>query len=337
VSAAPSGKASVLVINYSAPDPKEAREALRALARAYMDWRGQVRTLPVVEGFFEEEIQGLRDRMTEWEQRRADFMTEEGIAELGAERESLLRQKEDGEANLAVARAQIADYAARLEAMRNLQMARKQNRQIEVAGLSDVQSNDDATLQLIRRELVTRRSEYYQRLGRYPDNHPEVLAARDALEDLQAQYDTELDNYIRMLEARIDVSQARANSLEATVQAIDEQLTTYPDKEARLAQYDRILEALRRDYTTVVDRQITAKVEQTGRPEWTVILLSPASEAVQLRTRDLVRLLLVPLFAILLGLALAFIVDGLDHSLKDATEAEHHLRVPVLGSVSKLR
>lgn len=337
VSAQPSGKASVLIVNYSCADPKEAREALRALVRAYQDWRGQVRSIPVIEGFFEEEIQGLRDRLTEWEQRRADFMSEEGISQLDDERGSLLRQREDASTELAREKARIADFAARRESMRNIQLARKQNADIEVAGLNDNETNDDATLQLVRRELVLRRSEYYQKLGRYPESHPEVLAARDALEELSAQYDNELENYIRMLEARIEVAQARANSLRTTVQGIDDQLIGFPDKEARLAQYDRIIEALRKDYTTVVERQIVAKVEQTGRPEWTVILLSPASEAVQLRTRDVVRLLLVPIFAVLLGLAMAFIVDGLDHSLKDATEAERHLRIPVLGSISKLR
>jgi capsular polysaccharide biosynthesis protein len=45
----------------------------------------------------------------------------------------------------------------------------------------------------------------------------------------------------------------------------------------------------------------------------------------------------VPAFAILIGLALAFVIDGLDHSLKNPTEVETHLRLPVLGSLSKIR
>jgi hypothetical protein len=109
-----------------------------------------------------------------------------------------------------------------------------------------------------------------------------------------------------------------------------------PDKEARLAQYDRIIEALRKDYTVLVERQVTAKVETTGKPEWRVILLQPASESIRERTRDYVRFTLVPVFALLIGLALAFVIDGVDHSLKDATEAEHHLGVPVIGSLSRI-
>jgi capsular polysaccharide biosynthesis protein len=43
----------------------------------------------------------------------------------------------------------------------------------------------------------------------------------------------------------------------------------------------------------------------------------------------------VPLFSLLIGLALAFLVDGLDHTIKDATDAETNLGAPVLGSLSK--
>ena len=46
-------------------------------------------------------------------------------------------------------------------------------------------------------------------------------------------------------------------------------------------------------------------------------------------------MLLIPLLSLIVGVALAFLVDGLDHTLKDASEVENHLRTPVLGSVGK--
>jgi uncharacterized protein involved in exopolysaccharide biosynthesis len=75
----------------------------------------------VVDGFFQEELESLRDRLSEWEQRRADFMTEEGIVYIQGERESLLRQGENVAGQLSDARMRVADFAARLEAVRSIQ------------------------------------------------------------------------------------------------------------------------------------------------------------------------------------------------------------------------
>jgi len=337
VDATTTGKASVLIVNYTAPDPVEAREALRALTHAYMEWRNEARALPYVDRFFEEELEGVRERLTDWEQRRADFMTEEGIVNIRTEGESLLRQREDAAFQVTQARASLADFAARLDAVEALQQEKRLNEEVEIYGLGDGNLNDESILFSLRKELVTRRSQYYEKLGRLTDGHPEVMAARDVVHHLERQLEIEIENYVRFLEARIAVAQARVASLEATIQGIDEELYGMPDKQARLAQYDRIVDALKTDYETLVAKHIDAKVESSGRSRWKVILLQPASVAAEQRTRDYVRLALVPLFALLIGLALAFVLDGLDHSLKDATDVEQHLRIQVLGSLSRIR
>jgi len=337
VGPATTGKSSVLVVNYTAPDPREAREALRALTRAYIDWRSETRSPPYVEAFFQTELEALRDRLADWEQRRAEFMSDEGIIHIRSEQESLLRQREDAAFQLTGIRSRLAEYGARLEAIRDLQEEKRLDGSVAIFGLGDSEFNDESLLSNIRKELDMRRAEYFKLEGRYTDDHPEVRAAKELVERLEIELDKEVDNYARFLEARIAVAQARVSSLETTVRGIDEQLNGFPDKAARLAQYDRIIEALQTDYMTIVERHVDAKVETSGRPEWKVILLQPATNALRQRTRDYIRLALVPVFALLIGLALAFVFDGLDHSVKDATEVEEHLRVPVLGSLSRIR
>ncbi len=331
----PSGKSSVLVISYTGVDKTEAREALRALTRAYIDSRSMERTLPIVDGFFQEQLEALRDQLSQWEQRRADFMVDEGIVSIPTQRESLIREKEGASSTLMRAKVALADYAARLEAVKSLQQEKRLNPDIEVFGLGDAEFNDEELLFNLRKEVAAQQAAYFQKRGTFTDDHPDVKSAKDVLESLQAQLDVELESYVKFLEARIDVARARSNSLETAIRGIDEELIGLPDKEARLGQYDRILDAMRTDYTTMVQRQISAKAETAGRPEWRVILLQPASAAVRQRTRDYIRLALVPLFSLLIGLALAFLVDGLDHTIKDATDAETNLGTPVLGSLSK--
>jgi uncharacterized protein involved in exopolysaccharide biosynthesis len=262
-------------------------------------------------------------------------MVDEGIVSIPTQRESLIREKEGASSSLMRAKVALADYAARLEAVKSLQQEKRLNPDIEIFGLGDAEFNDEELLFNLRKEVAAQQAAYFQKRGTFTDDHPDVKAAKDVLESLQAQLDVELDSYVKFLEARIDVARARSNSLETAIRGIDEELVGLPDKEARLGQYDRILDAMRTDYTTMVQRQISAKAETAGRPEWRVILLQPASAAVRQRTRDYIRLALVPLFSLLIGLALAFLVDGLDHTIKDATDAETNLGAPVLGSLSK--
>ena len=336
VSPTTTGKSSVLVVNYTATDPRQAREALRALTRAYIDWRSETRSPPHVEAFFQTELEALRDRLADWEQRRAEFMSDEGIIHIRSEQESLLRQREDAAFQLTAIRSRLAEYAARLEAVKELQEEKRLDGNVEIFGLGDSEFNDESLLSNMRKELNKREAEYFKLRGRYTDDHPEVRAAKELVERLKLELDREVGNYVRFLAARVAIAQARINSLETTMRGVDEQLNGFPDKAARLAQYDRIIEALQTNYMTFIERHVDAKVETSGRPEWKVILLQPATHAIRQRARDYIRLALVPLFALLIGLALAFVFDGLDHSVKDATEVEEHLRVPVLGSLSRI-
>ncbi len=337
VKATTSGRASVILMQYTSADPIVARECLRALVRVYGEYRTQEKAVPSVDGFFQEELESLRDQLSQWEQRRADFMSDEGIVDLPSEQQSLLRQRESAEIAETTLKTKLADYAARLEAIRGLQDERKIDQNVEVFGLGDPDYNDDDILSTYRRELISSQSDYLQKKAKLTDDHPAVKAAKQLVDQLQGEVDRMTENYVRFLEARVAVCRARISSLETSIRGIDDELNGMPDKAARMTQYDRILDALRTDYSNMVEHQISAKVETSGRPEWRVVVLQAASVAERQRTRDVVRMALVPFFALLIGLALAFVIDGLDHSLKDPSEVETHLKLPVLGSLSKIR
>jgi capsular polysaccharide biosynthesis protein len=50
-----------------------------------------------------------------------------------------------------------------------------------------------------------------------------------------------------------------------------------------------------------------------------------------------VRLLLAPAFSLLVGIAIAFFIDGLDLTVRTANQAEEYLDLPVLASLSERR
>jgi capsular polysaccharide biosynthesis protein len=62
-------------------------------------------------------------------------------------------------------------------------------------------------------------------------------------------------------------------------------------------------------------------------------MLNPASPARQENTQDYVRIALAPAFALVVGIGLAFFVDGLDLTVRTSPQAEEEVRLPVLAAI----
>jgi len=331
------GKSSVIWLRVRDRDAVSAKEIARAISQAYTNFRLSVRTVPEIDAFFREEIESVRAQLEDWEQRRADFMSEESVSRLSEERYSVIQIREQAEKDLNGVREDLAADQARVVAIQQLIQHARENSDDEIYAFSEAGNNDDQVILQVRRELVSRRSALYEALGKYQSDHPEVLALQDQVSQLQQLLIHEAEGYLKHLQARIEVHRAREEALLNALSYSESELSSYPAKEAKLDGYDRTIDALKADYTSLVDRQIQAKLQRVGSPDWNVLVLQSASEPMRVHLNDLIRMAVIPAIGLIVALALAFLIDGMDHSLKDATDVERHLGVPILGSIGRLR
>jgi len=330
-------KSSVLYIRYRSPDPEAAQQGDRAITQAYTTFRLSVRSVPELEAYFREEIEGVKEQLEEWEQKRADFMNEESVSRIQDERVSLLNVRQQSDLDLSRVREDLAEAQAKSELLQSTLSRSAVDTTIGIYVFTDANTKDDQVISQIKQQLVQRRSELVGARAQFQDDHPTVLALREQVDQLEQLLRGEAGSYLRHLQAKVEVLRAREESLLSTLSYIDAELSSFPSKEAKLASFDRVIDALRSDYTALVDKQIRARLERIGTSDWNVLVLQPASSPNAVRIHDAIRLALIPLIGLVLGMASAFLVDGLDHSLKDATETEHHLGLPVLGSIGRLR
>lgn len=328
------GKSSVINISYKSRDPVAARHVTQALTTSYIDFRHETRRGPEVEAYLSEQIDQFEERLTEWEQRKADYMTEERVTSPSDERFVLLQERKEAQTSLSRIQSQIAARRAQIEVLRGLEAERVESPDLQIYPFSDASTREDANLEILARELTLRRSQYYDALAKYTEGHPEVQSRRRQVLNLEKAFDRELESYSRHLQARLDVLKAQEASLVQLVDAMSAELAELPTKEMKLNQIDRVINALRLQYDALVRSSIDARIKRSGSADWNVILLSPASEASAVRVHDYVRLATLPIFALILGIGMAFLADGLDHSLKDASDVEAYLGLPVLTSVS---
>ena len=84
-------------------------------------------------------------------------------------------------------------------------------------------------------------------------------------------------------------------------------------------------------------RSDQARVNEHMVRDVNVILLTPASPGTPTNTRDYVRLGLAPAFSLVVGVGLAFFIDGLDLTVRTADQAEEDVELPVLASITERR
>ena len=108
-----------------------------------------------------------------------------------------------------------------------------------------------------------------------------------------------------------------------------------PDQEARLAEMDNQISIWKSRYSELEKSSDQARLNENTVPLIEVFLLNPASPARQQNARDYVRLGLAPAFSLVVGIGLAFFIDGLDLTVHTSGQAEEEVRLPVLAAITE--
>ena len=169
------------------------------------------------------------------------------------------------------------------------------------------------------------------------DDAPEMVGARQTLETLMALLRREVEARVRLASSRTQQIASRVASIDREIAGIQAQLSDSPESLQRMEEIDGELVALRRRLTEVTEARDQAAITANTMADVNVVVLAPAGVALPTNPLDIVRLLLAPAFSLLVGLAIAFFVDGLDLTVRTANQAEEYLDLPVLASMSERR
>jgi len=118
---------------------------------------------------------------------------------------------------------------------------------------------------------------------------------------------------------------------------VHQQLDAAPQSLQTVDEMDAELTTLRARQREILARQDEAAVTANTMADVNVVVLAPASVATATNPLDMVRLGLAPAFSLLVGIAIAFFIDGLDLTVRTANQAEEYLDLPVLASMGERR
>jgi uncharacterized protein involved in exopolysaccharide biosynthesis len=326
------GKSTVVGIAYEDRDPEVAQRVCDALLRAYIDYRQNTLTINYPKGFFEDEITKVKGELDDWMERRRRFTAEHDLVAVEDQARSQLenlgqldRKRNDLEADLAQLRSTV-------EVMKRLE----DQPDVELPNLGATAGTADALVQ-VKQKVVDQEARVAQLRERYRDESPEVTNAQATLETMRGLLRREV-------EVRVEQSEARIHAMEAGLAVVDRDLkegkarmAEMPDEVVTLANMDREIGVLKTRYETLSRDADQARVTQHTSPTVNVVLLSPAGRAVSKTSRDYIRFALAPAFSIVVGIGLAFFVDGLDLTVRTSGHAEEALDLPVLATLNERR
>jgi uncharacterized protein involved in exopolysaccharide biosynthesis len=325
------GKSNVIAIGYLDGDPDAAQRVCDALIRAYVDYRQKYMDVANPTGFFDTEIAAVDAQLDRLAEQRRVYANAHDIVDVGEQRRAMLQRLSVLEQQRSAVTTDLAEAAGNSRVMRDLQ----QRPDVDLPLPSNPVGTD--LLHQLKQKVLDQEARLASLRERYREEAPEIVLARGTLDTLRGILRREVAMRLDVVDSRSRILQARLDGIDREIQSVQAELNGMPDKEARLAAIDRDIEVLKRRQLDLVMRADLARVNENTVSTSSVLLLSPAGPARPTNARDYVRLALAPAFALVVGIGLAFFLDGLDITVRTTRHAEEAAELPVLATLPERR
>ncbi len=325
------GKSNVLGIAYQDGDPEVAQKVCDALIHAYIEYR-QGSELRYPERFFETETAKAAAGLQHWTELRREFANQAGVVDLPEQRRNLISQQTSLDMRRTEVMADLAEAQTQQRIMRELE----KNPDIDMPTIGQLYSNESALVE-IKRRIVEQQGRIAQLRERYREESPEIQNAGVTLQTLRDMLKREVSARLQMSQSRIEVVQARKAVIDRDIEVVEAELEAMPNKESRLGEIDRQVATWKTRYDALAEKSNQAKINKNTDNSIIVYLLNPAGAPKARNTRDYVRLALAPAFSLVVGIGLAFFIDGLDLTVHTAGQAEEEIDLPVLAAITERR
>jgi succinoglycan biosynthesis transport protein ExoP len=326
------GRTNVVAIGYLSPDPQVARQVCAALVHAYIEFRESDYRLASPANFFQGEMGQAQKDLDYWIEMRRKFSNVSQVVDLERQKSSLIDQQSVLRQRLDEVEANLAEATMVWKQAVDL----RDNQSADLSNFSSANTNENELAEL-KKKIVEQELQVARLRENLRDDSPVVVGAVATLDTLKALMRREVDARIAMTKSRVDILGARRAVIIRDAAEIDQLLAAMPDKEQTLAEMDHKIETLKDRYKDLSAHSDQALINENTTPSRSVVLLSDAGPATRHNARDYVRLALAPAFSIVVGIGLAFFMDGLDLTVRTPHHAEEAIDLPVLATLTERR
>jgi uncharacterized protein involved in exopolysaccharide biosynthesis len=346
----PLRKTTLIRISYRARDPELAARVLQTLATLYQEKHASVHRPAGTFNFFEQEANRYRDELASAEARLSEFDAREGIVSAAMQKQLVMEQLSQFEAELQQAHANGYEAKQRTVALRSQAAAtpERQTTAVKKQGNAQLLAELEGTLltlELKRTELLARYDPSYPSVQ---EIETQIANTRSAIARAEQTPVEEITTDRPPAQDWIATELARAETdrvaLEAQAAAAAQVVRHYQDAAEKLDQKGTEQDALLRNVKTAEDSYLLyvrkreeARISDALDTKRIVnVSIAEAATVPALPALHLGWLLIGGFFAAaILSLGTAYAVDRLDPSFRNPEELTRYLDVKVLASIPK--
>jgi len=332
LTAEPVEKSNVIMIRFRHQNAATARMLTDAVSNAYVVERISVRRNPMLESFFEDRTSNLRERLLDLRTELGQLQIEAGIYDQDWQQRVNLGSLDEMRTDLLRVRVRRETEEQRLAAIRR----RMNDPSIAVPSLD---FEDQRAFQELRTKLIDKKTKLAELKGRYLPDHPKVKQAEEFVQLLEEDLRLEINTQLSMREGELEDLRSHEAALERAVRDMLEELNRIPRYAPMIRQIEREINNTAELYELVGTKMVDTQISETeDRRMVNAKVLSPATVTISfVQQRKSLFAVFAAMLGLSLGLALAFLLEGLDHTMHTPDDVEINLGIPLLGSIPELK
>ncbi|MFZ5434662.1 MAG: GumC family protein [Calditrichota bacterium] len=344
----------VLEINVSAHSPFEAAFLSNAIAEQYYRYslqasRGEISD---VRQFLEQQLQVVRDQLSESEEVERNYKEKQGVSALDQETTQLVNQSAEFHALYNTTQTELNAQIRRQEYLRKQlaetrgamvqdltnatspmitslqnEIAAKQTRIASLLAMSG--PGTDVTVTAIEKEVETLKARLIEEVRKLTDT-----ATDGAVDPLQSSQ--EIFNQLLNAEVEVRALTAKAEALRQVMENIDRDLEQLPQTTLVLARLTRDRQLNENLYLMLNEKYEETRITEAGKSAGVQIIDTAKPPDFPVRPKKKLNILLGILFGLAIGVGIAFTLEYLDDTIKTGEDLER-LNLSVLGTIPLVR
>jgi capsular exopolysaccharide synthesis family protein len=335
-------KNDIIELSYRDTDKYHARDVVNQLCKVYIEYRREVNAQEITRLIrkLETQIEKVQAELTQRENELRNFKEQNRMVQLSTETNIIVTKLSNMELALQQTQLDLLESKQRWTALQE-QIGQQDINIIQSMTYENPYQNRLADLEL---ELSTLLAEYSEEHFRVQSIQDQIKRIKEAMEleiHKKATQQTLVKNPIResLLQELVNLTveksalEAKRTAQEQIIEQLNSELLTLPMLEQTYANLQReteshiqTLDMLRREYES-------AKIRRDSQESDLKILELAKTPLTAVSETPLNRIFIGVIFGIILGIAIAFLLDYLDQTIKKPADIEKGLELPLLGMV----
>ncbi len=315
---------NIIRLSYQGNDPVQASEIVNTLATTYLDRNVILKTEEARKSveFIRQQLDEVRQLLDDAEQSLQNYKRDTGVIKLDSEVEILIERLSliDKERSAEKLRSRQAGFA-----IQALTKALKERRSYAPSSLLE-----DPVLAGLATELARLEVERQGLLIEFTESHPDVLSLTKRI---VAGQERMLASY-QALQSGLDL---KIRDLDADIAGFEQQLKGLPEAEQQLARLTRLATVNADIYTFLLHKHEEARIARASTIS-SINIIDPAIKPEHpVKPNKKKNLLLALIVGAMAGVGVAFFIEYLDDTIKDAETAKQLLGLPILAVIPYIK